>query len=200
MWNKGITLSARSLAESSSEAAMLRAEVQMLACVSGTIFGREVVPEVCKMRAVLLASAGPELDAAPLVTPEGAGFRPRFGSQGNDGDAELLSRSKRRRFATRFDDQRLRFEILEVELEVVLAIGGIERRRGRGGRHAEKRRRHFGSVRQHDGDAIAAADSEFVQRPDGAIDQRPQARIAQRRLIACGDGDSLVTPRCDEAS
>ena len=30
---------------------MLRAEVQMLAWVSGTIFGREVVPEVCRMSA-----------------------------------------------------------------------------------------------------------------------------------------------------
>src|ERR1700722_15954282 len=67
MWNKGITLSARSLAESSSEAAMLRADVQMLACVRGTIFGREVVPEVCRMSATSSGSARPGLDAVPLV-------------------------------------------------------------------------------------------------------------------------------------
>ena len=46
MWNRGMTLSARSFSESSSEAAMLPAEVQMLAWWSGTIFGREVVPDV----------------------------------------------------------------------------------------------------------------------------------------------------------
>src|ERR1700722_179223 len=63
IWNKGMTLSALSLSESSSEVAMLPAEVQMLACRSGTIFGREVVPEVCKIRAMSCASAGPGFDA-----------------------------------------------------------------------------------------------------------------------------------------
>src|ERR1700744_3798504 len=70
IWNNGITLSARSWAESSSEAAMLRAEVQMLAWRSGTIFGREVVPEVCKMRATSYGSAEPDLAAEPLAEPE----------------------------------------------------------------------------------------------------------------------------------
>ena len=65
-----MTLSARSLAESSSEAAMLRAEFQMLACDSGTIFGREVVPDVCRMRATSSGSAGPGRDAAPIEEPE----------------------------------------------------------------------------------------------------------------------------------
>ncbi len=46
MWNRGMTLSALSFSESSSAAAMLPAEVQMLAWWSGTIFGREVVPDV----------------------------------------------------------------------------------------------------------------------------------------------------------
>ena len=58
IWNKGITLSALSFSESSSEVAMLPAEVQMLAWRSGTIFGREVVPEVCRMSATSWASAG----------------------------------------------------------------------------------------------------------------------------------------------
>ena len=78
-------------------------------------------------------------------------------------------------------NQRLRLEIFEVELELVLPISGIERRRGRRGGHAEKRRRHFGSVRQHDGDPIAAANSEFVERALRAIDKRTQTRVAQRR-------------------
>ena len=83
--------------------------------------------------------------------------------------------------APRFDDQRLCLEILEVELELVLLIGGIERRRGHGGGDGEKRRRHLGSVRQDDCDPIAAADSELIQRTNRAIDERAQARVGQRR-------------------
>src|SRR3984885_14658813 len=70
IWNKGITLSALSASESSSEVAMLPAEVQMLAWRSGTIFGREVVPEVCKIRATSCGSAGPGLAAAPVDEPD----------------------------------------------------------------------------------------------------------------------------------
>ena len=40
---------------------MLLAEAQILAPVSGTIFGREVVPEVCRMSATSSGSAGPGL-------------------------------------------------------------------------------------------------------------------------------------------
>ena len=42
-------------------------------------------------------------------------------SEGQDRDAKLLGGAKRGRLAARFDDQRLRPEILEVELELVLA-------------------------------------------------------------------------------
>src|ERR1700722_13841780 len=94
---------------------------------------------------------------------ERAGSGLRLGGEGDQGDAKLLRSAKRGRLAARFDDQRPRLEILEVELELVLAIGGIERRRRRRGGHAKNRRRHLGSVRHYDRDPIAAADSEFVQ-------------------------------------
>src|SRR3984885_3087680 len=70
IWNRGITLSALSLSKSSSEVAMLPAEVQILAWRSGTIFGREVVPDVCRMRATSCGSAGPGLAAAPVDEPD----------------------------------------------------------------------------------------------------------------------------------
>ena len=157
----------------------------MLAWASGTIFGREVVPEVCRMSATSsgFGGTGPGGGArSPSAgQPERAGAGLRLGSERNERDAKLLRRAKRGRFAARFDDQRLCFEILEIELELVLLIGGIERRRGRRGGHAEKRRRHFGSVRQNNRDPIAAADSEIVQRADRAFDQRAQACVGQRR-------------------
>ena len=182
---------------------MLLAEVQMLACVSGTIFGREVVPEVWRMSATSSACAGPGRAAAPIAEPESrkrarAGLR--LGVKGNEINAELLRGPERGRFAARFDDQRLGLEVFEIELELVLPIGGIERRRGRCGRHAQKRRRHFRSVRQHDGDPVAAADSEVVQRAPTAIDQSAQSAIGQRRRLMRGDGDRVVMARCDEAS
>ena len=68
--------------------------------------------------------------------PEGAGSGLRLGSERNERDAKLLRRAKRGRGAARFDDQGLGLKVLEVEFELVLAIGRIERRRGGGGRHA----------------------------------------------------------------
>ena len=47
---------------------MLRAEAQMLRCDSGTIFGRDVVPEVCRTSAMSSGSAG-------AVPPAAAGSR-----------------------------------------------------------------------------------------------------------------------------
>jgi hypothetical protein len=47
MWNSGMMLSPQSAALKRSVSRMLVAEAQRLRCDSGTIFGREVVPEVC---------------------------------------------------------------------------------------------------------------------------------------------------------
>ena len=77
MWNSGMTFSERSAAVRCSDSAMPAAEHPRLRWRSGTIFGREVVPEVCSTSAT---SSGPGATLAPdgsarwlpLVT----GFRP----------------------------------------------------------------------------------------------------------------------------
>ena len=120
-----MTLSARSSAESSSEVAMLRAEVQMLACASGTIFGREVVPDVCRMRATSCASAGPGRAAAPAAEPESRNAPAPASGSGVSVMSLTPSFSaacERGRSAARFHDQSLRLEILEVEFEFVLLV------------------------------------------------------------------------------
>ena len=132
--------------------------------------------------------------------PERARSRVRLGHERDQPDAELLRRVQRRRFAAHFDDQRLGVEIAEVELELILPIGGVERRRGRGGGDGKKRGRHLRSVGEDDGDAVAAADAKLVQLGDGAIDERAQGRVGQRRRVMAGDGDRLVLPRRDEVS
>ena len=128
--------------------------------------------------------------------------RPAFGlgHKRDDRDAELLRCFKHRGFAADLDNQRLGVEIAEVEFEFVLAIGGIERRRGRPGRDAKKRGRHLGPIRQDDGDAVATADAKLVQLGDGAVDERAQTCVGHGRRIVAGDRDRVVSPRCDEAS
>ena len=55
MWNSGMMLRPRSAAVKCERCvAMLSADFATLACVSGTIFGREVVPEVCRISATSL--------------------------------------------------------------------------------------------------------------------------------------------------
>ena len=51
MWNSGMTLRQRSWRSRASVSPMWRAEAQTLRWLSGTILGREVVPEVCSTSA-----------------------------------------------------------------------------------------------------------------------------------------------------
>src|SRR5579864_6591242 len=59
-WNNGMTHSATSSVESVYVAATLRAEVARLQCLSGTRFGRPVLPLVCRIKAI---SSGDGADA-----------------------------------------------------------------------------------------------------------------------------------------
>ena len=64
-WNSGSTFSNRSSGASPKTAPTLYAERHTLACVSGTSFGRDVVPEVNNMN----ASSVLEADPAPMAVP-----------------------------------------------------------------------------------------------------------------------------------
>ena len=59
MWNSGITFRQRSAAVSRSVCATLSAEAHTFRCESGTILGRDVVPDVWRMRATSSSSASP---------------------------------------------------------------------------------------------------------------------------------------------
>ncbi len=71
MWNSGMMLRPRSLAVKPSEARMLAAEAQTLDCFSGTILGRDVVPDVCSTSAMSSGCAGPEFAAFLTASPSG---------------------------------------------------------------------------------------------------------------------------------
>jgi hypothetical protein len=65
MWNSGMITSPQSPGASFSVVRMFRAEAAMLRWDRGTSFGREVVPEVCRISAMSSACANPPGALAP---------------------------------------------------------------------------------------------------------------------------------------
>jgi hypothetical protein len=112
---------------------MLLAEAHRLRCDSGTIFGREVVPEVCST--IETSSLGREV-APARPSGDGAVARLEHGScrpapsgdhQVDNAHAQLRGHVDRRRVAAALDDQRLRVQVGQVELELVGAVGRVQR-------------------------------------------------------------------------
>ena len=68
MWNSGMTLRQRSASPSASVAAMWPAEAVTLRCISGTILGRDVVPEVCSTSAISSGSGALSREAPRLAS------------------------------------------------------------------------------------------------------------------------------------
>ena len=64
MWNSGMMLRQRSAGVSASDRRMLFAEAKTLDCKSGTIFGRDVVPDVWRISATS-SSPGAVLSQPP---------------------------------------------------------------------------------------------------------------------------------------
>ena len=69
MWNRGMMLRQRSSSVSASVLPILPADAVTLRWDSGTIFGREVVPEVCSTSAMSPASAKPPWAGLPPAAP-----------------------------------------------------------------------------------------------------------------------------------
>src|SRR5258708_17598830 len=67
-WNSGSTFRQRSASLSCNAATALNADVQILPWVSGTIFGRDVVPDVNKNSAVAPGPIGSD-DGSPAAVP-----------------------------------------------------------------------------------------------------------------------------------
>src|SRR5690606_6751200 len=69
MWNSGMMLRQRSSGVSAKVSRMLRAVAQMLRWLSGTVLGRDVVPEVCSTSAMSSVPAWPVALAWPVLGP-----------------------------------------------------------------------------------------------------------------------------------
>ena len=95
--------------------------------------------------------------------------------------AELLGHRDGRRRAAALDDQRLGVQVRQVELELVGAVGRVERRAGHAAGAGDEAGRHLGAVVEHDRDAVVAADAQAIEPLDGGADQAAQCAVRQRR-------------------
>jgi hypothetical protein len=143
-----------------------------LACVSGTIFGRDVVPEVCNTSAMSSGRASPRTDARCRRW-----IRMQFGYI----DAHPRGDRARRRVQPRGNDQQPGLQILQVEREVVFAISRVQRGTTAGRSGCEERRRHLGAVGQHDGNRVIRAQAAVTQLlPDPAHEATELAKAERR--------------------
>ncbi|MGY3328057.1 hypothetical protein ACVILI_001074 [Mesorhizobium sp. USDA 4775] len=90
------------------------------------------------------------------------------------------------------DKDRLGTDIGQVKIQLVGAIGGIERRRRGCRRHSDKGGGHLRPVRQHDRHPVAPADAERVQPLGRGCDQAAQPAMAERRLVGRQDRRCVV--------
>ena len=112
----------------------------------------------------------------------------RLRMQLDDGNGELRGHLARRRVDARLDDQRLRPQIAQIEVELVLPVAGIEGRRGDTRGHASESRPRLRPVAQQDGDAISAADPHGVERVYRAGSEIAQAAPGEGLRLRRADG------------
>ena len=184
--------------------AMLPALRRDVALVSGTIFGRDVVPEVCRTSA-MSSACGPAAGSAPAPPIRRVGARSvnapapllRRRQQVDDGDAAA---SRRRRWRARSAPcstiRAFALEVGQVELELVGAVGRVERRGGRaagdgdeGGApsparwRARWRRGRCGRCRGRSAPPTVRA----IERAQAAVGERRRSRRADgRRVVGAG--------------
>ena len=120
-----MTIRQRSCGVSASVAAMLRAEAARLRWRSGTIFGRDVVPEVCSTRATSSGSAAARGIRERNRKRIAAGRTAFVRRQLDQRDLALRGHGARRQVGTALDDQRLGIEVAEIEIELVGAVAGV---------------------------------------------------------------------------
>ncbi len=109
--------------------------------------------------------------------------------------AKLAGGVHRRRAAALLDDERAGVQIRQVELELVSAIGRVERRAGHAAGAGHEAGRHLGAVGQHDGHALVATDAQTVQAFQRGVDQAAQCAVAQGLARRRRDGGCRIGAR-----
>ena len=123
------------------------------------------------------------------LQPEGPRALCRLRMQLDDGDGELRRHLSRWRVHAGLDHEGLRAQVAQVEVELVLAVARIQRRRRDSRGEARESSGHLRPVAQDHRDAVAASDSHRVDGVDGARRQLAQGVPGQRlRRIGRADG------------
>ncbi len=119
---------------------------------------------------------------------EFSGWRVLLRLQPQDRNAEIACDLLRRGVAVAIHDHRFGAEVGQVEGEFLGAIARIERRRGGARADRDEGGSHFRAVRQHDGDAVVAADAQRVQLADRVGRQVLQFAVGERPPLRRADG------------
>ncbi len=168
IWNSGITFRQRSAGVRSSDTWMCSAEAQIFDWSSGTILGRDVVPEVCRIRATSSVAGRRGIGGAAWPFAGQREICPPVRTLRHWTAARWpcppCRRSKGGAVVIAGHDKRLGLEVGQVEVVFLFAVGRVERRGCRHLRDGDKGGGHFGPVGQHDRHAVAAPDADTLQR------------------------------------
>ena len=172
---------------------MCAAEAATFDCSSGTILGRDVVPEVCRISATSSGRGRMPSGGCRVVSDAQGESCQRAHRRATDSRTiampALVRGGKRRgRHSRPSTISALAFRSVEVEVIFFLAVGRVQRRGGRRLRNGHKGRGHLRPVRQHDRHPVAAPTPMPCSVPRRLVAQAAQPVIAQPGAVRCADG------------
>ena len=103
----------------------------------------------------------------------------RVGDQVEQTHTQFAGDRDRGGCAALFDDERAGVQVRQVKLELVGAVGRVQRRAGDAAGAGHEAGGHLGAIGQHDGHPVIATDAKCIELTDGATDQRPQCAKTQ---------------------
>ena len=153
----------------------------MLVCVSGTIFGRDVVPDVGSSSATSPGLTGSSDGPSPW-SPVSVKNRPplftRSKAPRTRTPREIASTASRR-IDPGHRDQRIRPQISEISVQFFGAVGWIHRGADRVGLHGENCHGHLRTIREHHRHPVTTADSRGPQRAPHPVDVLIEKAVGQ---------------------
>ena len=126
---------------------------------------------------------------------ESASKRGAVFGQFDDGDADATRDSACRAAIASAQDYGLGREVIEIELELGLAVGRVQWRGSSGSRYSHEATRHGRPVRQHDGDAIFGAYAGARQILRDLVQLRMECAIAAGSATGRADGGRVEVAR-----
>ena len=109
------------------------------------------------------------------------------GDQGYDRNIALCRRRDCRGLGPLFNNQSFCIQIVEIKIKFFLAVSRVQGRRRRAAANGNECRRHFRAIGQHNGDAVVAPNTQFVESRHRRVSQRPQPSVIEHTAVGCAD-------------